>query len=329
MNKVLFTPWRNQGLSFLALSLYEEGDVITHYDASRLVWPKGKKRGRSSALKYKDWPIYVFEVHNPYPEKWEGKKYFIPMAEYLDRNISSYKGYDIEYIALSDFVYNRIKAHGVDEEKIHRVHWVTPFKRLEPKETDPERIVIKHISSGVGYKNRHALEAILRAAKIAIEETDNLFFDISVQHENKDCLKLIGEMREKDEVGITIQNISRDEVREFYKGADLSLYPSKFEGFGVTLMESLTYGVPAIVSNIPPFNEFLIKEKMGRIVKEGKRYSVNGVLALDVDHEALADTIIDLAKHPKQVEKMKQEIVKRKPFGPNESFTKLKEAKLC
>jgi len=321
--KVLYTPWRNQGLSFLALSLHEEGDIVTFRDEGRLEWEVGRKVSREKALDHRQCPLYVFEVSHPYGEVWEGQVYFIPMMEYLRFNIGSYKDTDARVVAVSDYAEGLIKGCGIESERILRVDWVTPFKRMSPTEVDPDRIVLKHISSGTGFKNRHGLETILRGFEEAARKTDNLFLDINIQKKNKSCEELIGNM---EDVNIKIQNISRDEVREFYRGGDLTLLPSKFEGFGVTAMEALTYCVPPVVSDIPPLNEF-VDDEIGRVVSKGRRYRVNGVDALDVEPSALAEVLVDLARNPEQITEMKRNIDRRRPFAPNEKFERFKNDK--
>jgi glycosyltransferase involved in cell wall biosynthesis len=47
------------------------------------------------------------------------------------------------------------------------------------------------------------------------------------------------------------------DIVDAYRGADLVVAPSRFEGFGLTPMEGLAMGLPVIASDIPPHREFL------------------------------------------------------------------------
>jgi glycosyltransferase involved in cell wall biosynthesis len=51
--------------------------------------------------------------------------------------------------------------------------------------------------------------------------------------------------------------LSDDDVVTAYRSADVVVAPSRFEGFGLTAIEALTCGTPAIASDIPPHREFL------------------------------------------------------------------------
>ena len=56
---------------------------------------------------------------------------------------------------------------------------------------------------------------------------------------------------------IKLANINECCVGELYKGADLTVYPSHFEGFGLPVVESLSFGVPVIISDIGSTHELL------------------------------------------------------------------------
>lgn len=49
--------------------------------------------------------------------------------------------------------------------------------------------------------------------------------------------------------------IPDDQLQKMYQNALLSVYPSLYEGFGLPPLESMTYGCPAICSDIPALRE--------------------------------------------------------------------------
>jgi glycosyltransferase involved in cell wall biosynthesis len=58
-------------------------------------------------------------------------------------------------------------------------------------------------------------------------------------------------LRERHPLGY----VSDDELARLYRGASVFAYPSRFEGFGIPVVEALASGVPAVVSSHPSLDE--------------------------------------------------------------------------
>jgi glycosyltransferase involved in cell wall biosynthesis len=63
--------------------------------------------------------------------------------------------------------------------------------------------------------------------------------------------KLIGELALRDAVGLTGW-LPREKLYELYRRAWAFVYPSRFEGFGLPVVEALAAGVPTACSDIEP-----------------------------------------------------------------------------
>ena len=48
---------------------------------------------------------------------------------------------------------------------------------------------------------------------------------------------------------------SEDNLARFYRGASVFVYPSRFEGFGIPVLEAMRSGTPCVVSNHPSLDE--------------------------------------------------------------------------
>lgn len=62
--------------------------------------------------------------------------------------------------------------------------------------------------------------------------------------------------------------VSRDELRSCFRSADVFVFPSYFEGFGLVLLEAMACGLPAIATTATAGPDIL-DEMTGRIIKEG------------------------------------------------------------
>jgi glycosyltransferase involved in cell wall biosynthesis len=49
--------------------------------------------------------------------------------------------------------------------------------------------------------------------------------------------------------------VSDEELARLYRGASAFAYPSRFEGFGIPVVEALASGTPALVSSHPSLDE--------------------------------------------------------------------------
>lgn len=78
-------------------------------------------------------------------------------------------------------------------------------------------------------------------------------------------------------------SISEDAIANLYNAADVFVFPSVREGWGLVVLEALASGVPVIASGIEPMTEYL-------------RDRENSLLVSPTDFESVASLIIELAE---------------------------------
>ncbi|WP_158090966.1 glycosyltransferase family 4 protein [Marivita geojedonensis] len=81
--------------------------------------------------------------------------------------------------------------------------------------------------------------------------------------------------------------VPRSKAAEFYSAADIFLFPTRSDGFGLTQLEALSAGVPIISS-----------DRCGAVVEDGK----NGFVLQNLEPKALADLIAFLLHSPSLVQ---------------------------
>jgi glycosyltransferase involved in cell wall biosynthesis len=80
--------------------------------------------------------------------------------------------------------------------------------------------------------------------------------------------------------------VTQSKAASYYKSADICVFPSRHEGFGIVILEAMASGTPVIASDIPSFREILSDGVDGRLFEKE-------------DAEALAEAIIALYNNPK------------------------------
>ncbi len=102
--------------------------------------------------------------------------------------------------------------------------------------------------------------------------------------------------------------VSQNRIGDFYREADVFLFPSFCDGFGITQLEAQAWRVPVISSRC-----------CGDVVADG----VNGIRLSEVTAECIASALRDLATNPSRLGQMS------KNSGIGSSFTLAAEADAC
>jgi hypothetical protein len=81
-------------------------------------------------------------------------------------------------------------------------------------------------------------------------------------------------------------SVPRSAVTAFYQKADIFLFPTRSDGFGLTQLEAMNVGVPVIAS-----------DRCGEVVEDGR----NGAILHDLNPSALLNVIEELITNPGQL----------------------------
>lgn len=203
-------------------------------------------------LNYSNQIMTIHDVsHERYPE-WFSKNYY-RFYHFMMPRIGR-KAHAV--LTVSEFSKKEIvDTLGIDSAKIHIIHSNVPFHNKPSKEeilshqpdTDREKYIIA-VSSMDPRKN---FVRLVKAFE-QIEDKSVKLYIIGMSFKafnTPDQQKLISE-------NVYLPGyITDDTLQKMYQNAELSVYPSLYEGFGLPPLESMTYGCPVINSDIPALRE--------------------------------------------------------------------------
>ena len=83
------------------------------------------------------------------------------------------------------------------------------------------------------------------------------------------------------------RELSDEQMRALQASVDVTLFPSRFEGVGYPVLESLHAGVPVIATDAPPMNEIVEHERNGLLVRARDAGHYGAQTIRDVEPEDL------------------------------------------
>jgi glycosyltransferase involved in cell wall biosynthesis len=141
-------------------------------------------------------------------------------------------------------------------------------------EGDPSVLYIGHLSRLKG------VDILIQAIAKARSELPNIKLHI-VGTGNERCFALLAKMKGIEKYVIFHGWAKQSIAARYYKSADICVFPSRLEGFGIVILEAMASGIPVIASDIPSFRE---------IISDG----IDGKLFKAEDTDALSKAVIAL-----------------------------------
>jgi len=135
---------------------------------------------------------------------------------------------------------------------------------------DEKKLVVIAEAAGEEFYRRDKKEVSRVKSKLGIEGEYVLFVGTAARKNLKRALLAFKKLRQKnkklvvvgdashnidDEKAFFVGRVSDDELAALYSGAALLLYPSLYEGFGLTILEAFSCGCPVVCSNVSSLPE--------------------------------------------------------------------------
>lgn len=196
-------------------------------------------------------------------------------------------------IALSQHGRSVLLKLGVRDERIVVISnaidsdWATESESLPPELAGQEGPMVLYMGQ---FKYRKGFDLLARAIPAILKdcpEAHFVFTGHSPIHE-AELLRLVDQAGAGHRVTL-INNVSEGQKAALFRQGALSgvyVLPTRYEGFGIPLIEAMSLGCPVVTTNIPVIDE-LVKDE------------INGLLFPLEDVEGLAKAVVRALKEPK------------------------------
>jgi glycosyltransferase involved in cell wall biosynthesis len=200
----------------------------------------------------------------------------------FDSIVPIFSLYGDKIIAISELEKNYLKSLGIEEKKIIKIPLginLNLFRRYQKYKINDNFLLFV----GRFDIDQKGIDILLKAIKISRKEFNNIKLYIIGDHsENKiKIIKMIKELNLENEV-LMLGNISKEELIKYYHNCRALVLPSRFESFGLVILEAFACSKPVIASRVGGIPE-IVNEK-------------NGILFKAEDVNELAKAIIKIMK---------------------------------
>lgn len=203
--------------------------VMTHHgpDYMRKKWGIAAKfalrLGERNAMKYSDKVIVIAKWVQDYIEKkYKRRPYFIPNG-----------------VTLAD-----IKAYGAGNGSIFEKFSIKPGK---------------YIFTAARFVPEKGLDDLINAYGLIAGPEFKLVIAGDADHETA-YSKAVKNLANKTNGVVLTGTVYKEDIFNLYSNAGLFVLPSYYEGFPISLLEALSFGVPVLVSDIAAHKEILLPD---------------------------------------------------------------------
>ena len=241
--------------------------------------------------------------------KFNTNLYLMINFEYYDIElIPFYKLFKSIFIK-SKTAYEECKRDGLNN--IIYLQWILSDFNINKERLINETDKVKVLFNGGtgGYLDRRNLESVIKLINNYPDE--DVEFVIKMDSKirrwsNKILKKNINQLENDDRVNIIIENFNRELYKDFIKYFDINLAPSKFEGFGLTILESMYSRVPTMTLDSSPMNEIIINGENGICMPCKKIDMINKQPICQVDEKIFLENFTYLVKNKNKLNYMKK-----------------------
>ena len=316
-NIYLYTPLCDQGLSYDAKVIEQIcvenniNPIITYRNKRKIIWECNfiPIRRPHKIIKSDD----IFFCFERFPKRYLPKILEKTDYSFLMLNYEYYKTEENQYHKLFNKIFckSKIALNGCKSDGLNNIiylQWIlSDFPILAPSKCKDKIKVLFNGGTG-GLQDRRNFESIIYLIKnyhdCDVEFT--LKFTSKIRRWTKKILKKNMKFIKSDNrIKLIQENYNREQYQNLLNDNDINLAPSKFEGFGLTLLEALHARVPTITINNSPMNEIVSHNENGLCISAEEVDKIQNQPIYEIDRQEFVKEFSRLVKKPSEIYTMK------------------------
>jgi len=170
-----------------------------------------------------------------------------------------------DIIAISEAVRREIINYKIPEFKVHKIYNAIELNEFQIRENSAnksEELVIGNVARV--FPSKKGQDILIKAVAILASEGINVvckFAGAEVKEGEIARMQNLAKTLNISDKIVFLGNV--DNIASFLETIDIFVLPSRYEGFGISLIEAMAAGLPCISSNVPGANEIIIGEEYG------------------------------------------------------------------
>ncbi len=194
------------------------------------------------------------ELKKEYPEYWN---------EHYMRGYKAEIDYTDHFLVASKMSGRSLEFCGISKDKYSIIPYGVNHNQFEYEQKKVHKGPIRLIF--VGFANyRKGIHHLLRV----IDRFDENEFDVTIAGMYDSSNDIYNNYKDKKNIHF-IGFVTRDLLAREYKKADAFVFPTIGEGYGLVILEALSCGLPAIVSNLAGGDDAIIEGYNGYVFEGG------------------------------------------------------------
>lgn len=181
-----------------------------------------------------------------------------------------------EVIAISNAVKEEIVLYKIPESKVHTVYNAIELNEFQLRKRNKnigDYILIGNVARILPSKKGQ--DILIKAVSILNSKGMNVACKFAGDEVKQGDIKKLQDLADRLNVNKQIEFMGNvNDISSFLNSIDIFVLPSRYEGFGISLIEAMATGIPCISSDAPGVNEIITDDCYGLKFRSGDEFDL-------------------------------------------------------